>query len=31
LEGEPKWYLDWRRNPVPDPPDRVEVRCQQLT
>lgn len=24
LEGEPKWYLDWRRNPVPDPPDRVE-------
>lgn len=21
LEGEPRWYLDWRRNPVPDPPD----------
>ncbi|KAG2029882.1 hypothetical protein BDR03DRAFT_975450 [Suillus americanus] len=24
LEGEPRWYLDWRRNPVPDPSDRVE-------
>lgn len=21
LEGEPRWYLDWRRNPVPDTPD----------
>jgi len=21
LEGEPRWYLDWRRNPVLDPPD----------
>lgn len=21
LEGEPRWYLDWRRNPVPDSPD----------